>query len=111
MNRVNVVDNCPVSFVYDRVLELMNIARASGNVFRRGLYLLTDKQIERHTGRQADMLIDRQKDRQTIKRGTWAGRGGALVATMTGGRGFESRSSRRVGTLCKSFTRSFLWRF
>ena len=27
------------------------------------------------------------------------------------GRGFESRSGRHVGTLGKSFTRSYLWRF
>src|SRR6218665_2908795 len=27
------------------------------------------------------------------------------------GRGFESRSSRHVGTLGKSFTRSYLWQF
>src|SRR6218665_2180263 len=41
------------------------------------------------------------------------GRGGALVESMplTGGCGFESRSSRHVETLGKSLTRSCLWRF
>src|SRR6218665_2538365 len=36
---------------------------------------------------------------------------GRFVAFHPKGRGFESRSSRHVGTLGKSFTHSCLWRF
>src|SRR6218665_3150919 len=36
---------------------------------------------------------------------------GRFVAFRPKGRGFESRSSRHVGTLGKSLTRSCLWRF
>ena len=36
---------------------------------------------------------------------------GRFYAFRPKGHGFESRSSRHVGTLGKSFTRSFLWRF
>ena len=36
---------------------------------------------------------------------------GRFVAFHPKGRGFESRSSRHIGTLGKSFTLSCLWRF
>ena len=36
---------------------------------------------------------------------------GRLDAFRLKGRGFESRSSRHMGTLGKSFTHSCLWRF
>ena len=36
---------------------------------------------------------------------------GRFIAFRSKGRGFESRSSRHVGTLDKFFTRSCLWRF
>ena len=47
---------------------------------------------------------------QIEERGVWwlIGR---FVAFRPKGREFESRSSRHVGTLGKSFTRSCLWRF
>ena len=56
------------------------------------------------------MLILRYFTRPIIHRGTWW-RIGWVDIFQPEGRGFESRSSRHVGTLGKSLTRICLWRF
>ena len=68
--------------------------------------------MDKHT--QTNWNMDKQPDRQIYKKSDiskWSlGHGGALVESipfdrMVVGSGFESRSSRHVGTLGKSLTR------
>ena len=73
--------------------------------------------------RKSDMESEREKNednqKKRIERKTSEGERdcgawwltGRFVAFSPKGRGFESRYGRRVGTLGKSFTRNYLWRF